>query len=194
MGCNLCKLGTNVESPSESPIESGIPHTKLKDDDDFEVPGHGDTSPIELNDDDGFKEIPTKADETLGSDKEQFTKKAVLVHSTDCDWCAVCVIISFIFWAAVVALSVALIGDALNSTPAPTPSPSVAPTAGCNTTCFEICDSYCTVAVIEEEGFYSDFCRDMCDWHGDSADDCEYTCYVRLALDCKVDCEIECNC
>jgi len=188
-----------VDSPSDSPIDSGIPHTKLKDDDDFEAPRHSDTSPTEPNDDSGFKEIPTKAGEKPGSDKEELTKKAVLVNTTDCDWCAVCVIISFIFWAAVVALCVALIGDALNSTPEPTSSPSVAPTVaptvpGCNSTCFEICDSSCTVGLIEEDYYYSDFCRDMCDTHGDSADECEYICYARLALDCEVDCEIECNC
>jgi len=235
-----CKCGSKMESPpgsnSESPIESGIPHTKLNDDDVFEVPHRSevphqskvphqsDTSPTELKDDGGYKGIPPIAElkdddgyeeippiaelkdddgyevippiagETPGSDKERLIKKAVLVHSTDCDWCAVFLIISFIFWSAVLALCIVLIGDYLNSTPAPTSLPSIAPSAGCNTTCLEICDSSCTMIVIEEEYFYSDFCRAMCAYHGDSEDECEYICYARLVLDCKEKCEKVCNC
>lgn len=195
-------MGTQFDSPSgsktESPI-SGIPHTKLNDDDGFEVSAKSGTSPTEHNDGDGFEEIPTKEGETSAGDTEPLTKKAAVGYSTDCDWCSVCVIIIIFFLAAVVAFVVPIIGEALYSTPAPTSSPlptfspSVAPT-GCNTTCFSICESYCTVEYIKTRNLYSKFCRDMCEYHGDSEDECEEVCFLRLVLDCEVDCAIDCDC
>jgi len=146
---------------------------------------------VELDDDNGSKPVATKGGVIVSGDEERSTKKGVLLY---CDWCAVCALISFFLLAGLVALGVALIGDALVSTPEPTSAPTVAPTSSCNTTCLEICDSYCSVGLIEEEYYYSEFCRDMCEYHGDSTDECEYICYVRLSFDCKEDCETDCDC